>query len=320
MAEQRLPRVDQDDGIWGDILLQYLTKEHYNNDTDNADNGGHQFVTIRAGTTSAPPLRLSSGSLTTIPAIGAIEFNTDTLYFTTSGSVRKIVATYDTTGVTGDLHYRNSSSGLSRLPIGGPNNILTVSGGVPSWTSSIAQSAVTNLTTDLAVKTDKSTLTTKGDIYVATGASTPARLGVGTNGYILTADSTQATGLRWAAPATPAVPYDMSIVAFGPYTARVASSYGDFPFGIKLQRAVTFTSVTFRVNIADASGNLVVELRKNGATVSGSSTTIAAANQVAGGTSTGSWVFAAGDILTVFVTGVGTTVGTGLIADIRGTA
>ena len=110
---------------------------------------------------------------------------------------------------------------------------------------------------------------------------------------------------------------DVSIVGFGAATARAVGT-GDFPFGIKLQRAITFTSVTFRVATADASGNLVVELRKNGTQVSGTPTTIAAASQVAGGTSTGTWAFAAGDIITVQVTAVGTTPGKGLIADIKG--
>jgi hypothetical protein len=41
----------------------------------------------------------------------------------------------------------------------------------------------------------------KGDLITATAADTPARLAVGANDTILTADSTAATGLKWAAAA-----------------------------------------------------------------------------------------------------------------------
>lgn len=42
----------------------------------------------------------------------------------------------------------------------------------------------------------------KGDIIAATAADTASRLAVGTNGQVLTADSTAATGLKWASAAS----------------------------------------------------------------------------------------------------------------------
>jgi len=52
--------------------------------------------------------------------------------------------------------------------------------------------------TQIDAKTAKSTLTTTGDIYYASSASTPARLGIGSTGNVLTV----ASGIpSWAAPA-----------------------------------------------------------------------------------------------------------------------
>jgi hypothetical protein len=44
----------------------------------------------------------------------------------------------------------------------------------------------------------KSTVTTKGDLLVATGSAAISRLGAGTNGFYLKADSAQTTGLVWS--------------------------------------------------------------------------------------------------------------------------
>jgi hypothetical protein len=47
----------------------------------------------------------------------------------------------------------------------------------------------------------KSLLAAKGAIIAATAASTPAGLAVGANGTVLTADSAESTGIKWATPA-----------------------------------------------------------------------------------------------------------------------
>ena len=46
------------------------------------------------------------------------------------------------------------------------------------------------------------TMTTKGDLLVTTGSAFN-RLAVGTNGYVLTADSTATNGVAWATAASP---------------------------------------------------------------------------------------------------------------------
>ncbi len=121
------------------------------------------------------------------------------------------------------------------------------------------------------------------------------------------------------APTAAGQVYDVEYVhTVGP---RATGAGNGAPMGVKLRRAVRFTEVTYRGATADASGNLVVELRKNGVAVSGTSKTIAAADQTAGGanaTNTGTWDFAAGDVLLPWITGVGATPGSGLIADIKG--
>lgn len=48
---QHLPIVDDDDGVWGGILCQYLMKEHVNDGSDRATNSGHQYVTTTGSIT-----------------------------------------------------------------------------------------------------------------------------------------------------------------------------------------------------------------------------------------------------------------------------
>jgi hypothetical protein len=59
------------------------------------------------------------------------------------------------------------------------------------------------VTSDDANAIQNSIVDAKGDLIGATAADTPARLAVGTNGQVLTADSTAATGLAWGTLPSP---------------------------------------------------------------------------------------------------------------------
>jgi len=79
-----------------------------------------------------------------------------------------------------------------------------------TWTDGVSSGSAARfayIEAGIVAAIPKDLVTTKGDLIAATASATPARLGVGTNGQVLTADSTQSTGMKWAgagaaAPAT----------------------------------------------------------------------------------------------------------------------
>jgi hypothetical protein len=93
----------------------------------------------------------------------------------------------------------------------------------------------------------------KGDLIAGTAADTFSRIAVGTNGQVLTADSTAATGLAWATPSGGSNSF---------YAGKNKIINGDFSIW---QRGTSFTnpaSVTYNVDrwrvFRDGSGTLII--------------------------------------------------------------
>jgi hypothetical protein len=91
-----------------------------------------------------------------------------------------------------------------------PDDTALVSQGA-SAIRTLGSSIDTTLKAQIDAQIPDSLLTTKGDLIAATGASTPARLAIGTDGQILTADSTASTGVKWATPASASISWTQRI-------------------------------------------------------------------------------------------------------------
>ena len=137
-----------------------------------------------------------------------------------AAAIRTLGSSIDTTTkalnpstTLGDIEYRSATANTNtRLGVGTTGQVLTVAAGVPSWATPTvgditAVSAGTGISGggtsgDITITNSMATaIDAKGDLVVGTGADAFSRLAVGTNTYVLTADSAETTGLKWAAPA-----------------------------------------------------------------------------------------------------------------------
>jgi hypothetical protein len=114
------------------------------------------------------------------------------------------------------------------------------------------------VTTDDANAIQNSIVDAKGDIVAASANDTPARLAVGTNGQVLTADSTAATGLKWATAATGGMTLiNTTTIGSGVSSTSLpastfTSTYTNYKF---LFTGVTSTSANITVSLRLRSGS-----------------------------------------------------------------
>jgi hypothetical protein len=106
--------------------------------------------------------------------------------------------------------------------------------------------------TTMGTMTPKSTFAAKGSIAAATAASTPANVAVGSNGQVLTADSTAATGVAWTTPASAG---GMTQLATGSLTlgttislTSISSSYKSIELWIYGVNCLLDYTLTYRLN------------------------------------------------------------------------
>lgn len=90
----------------------------------------------------------------------------------------------------GDLIVASAADVAARLAVGTNGQVLTAASGEATGVQWATPAAETLPATVFAAK---------GDILTATANDTPAILSAGTNGHVLTLDSGEATGLKWAA-------------------------------------------------------------------------------------------------------------------------
>jgi len=185
-----------------------------------------------------------------------------------AAAIRTLGSSIDTTTknlnpetTTGDIAYRSATANTNtRLAIGTTGQVLTVAAGVPSWAtpttgdiegvtagtgiSGGGTSGTVTVTNSMATAIDA-----KGDLIGGTGADTFARLAVGANDTVLTADSSTATGLKWAAPAAGGGMTLLSTTTLDGATVTISSISGSYKTLYAVIFGVTNASFagTFRI-------------------------------------------------------------------------
>jgi hypothetical protein len=125
-------------------------------------------------------------------------------------------------GATGDIEGVTAGTGIS--------------GGGTSGTVTITNSMAT-------------AIDAKGDLIGGTGADTFARLAVGTNGQVLTADSAEATGLKWAASGGMTLLSTISLSGSSTTYNSITTGYKYLKLvGVNLQNSTTAQDMDIRVN------------------------------------------------------------------------
>lgn len=141
---------------------------------------------------------------------------------------------------------KDGASAMRTLGNGIDTSFVDLKGGTTGQV--LSKNTNTDLDFTWVTPTDQTPLTTKGDIF--TFSTVDARLGVGANGTVLTADSAETTGLKWAAPAAAG----MTQIATGTLSgseitlSSIAGTYKDLKLVLDNLQVNAIVGLRLRIN------------------------------------------------------------------------
>jgi hypothetical protein len=118
---------------------------------------------------------------------------------TVAGNLSTHESDTTTHGTTGNIVGTSDTQTLTNKTLTSPKINEDVAVTATATELNYVDGVTSAIQTQLDGKVDESLFDTKGDILVASADNTPAKLAVGTNGYLLTANSSATNGVEWAA-------------------------------------------------------------------------------------------------------------------------
>lgn len=265
--------------------------------TSGNTGAGETYVVTTVGTITfgTTPITFAQIAAAQVYTAGTGLTLTGTQFSLTAPVTAALGGTGQSSYTTGDLIYASGTTALSKLAAGTNGYLLTMNAGLPSWqpapasgvtTISFDTTGLTPATATSGAVTVGGTLVaanggtgqssyTTGDLLYASGSAAISKLGVGTNGYILTVSgglpswqpapatgvtsfSAGTTGLTPSTGTTGAVTLAGTLVVSNGGTGLTSVTASRIPYGNGTSALQTSANLTFDGTTLTNTGNAII--------------------------------------------------------------